>query len=127
MAFGALWMGLFNQLRVEWTINPQYSYGWGVPFLAAYLFWNRWKDRPQPQNGAWNRRFIVAAGFLALSLFPIRLVQEANPDWRLVSWAYSLVAVSLTLAAIWLSSGWGWGGILCRWLLFCWLFPGPRP
>ncbi len=108
LALAALWIGLFNQLRVEWTINPQYSYGWGVPFLAVCLFRNRWKDRPQPQNGPWSKGFIVAAGFLAMSLFPIRLVQEANPDWRLVSWAYSVVAVSLTLAALWLSGGGRW-------------------
>ncbi|HIG26290.1 MAG TPA: hypothetical protein EYQ50_00230 [Verrucomicrobiales bacterium] len=35
---GGLWLGLINQLRVEWTINLQYSYGWGVPFLSLYFF-----------------------------------------------------------------------------------------
>ena len=29
-----LWWVLIDDLRVEWTINPQYSYGWAVPSTA---------------------------------------------------------------------------------------------
>ena len=36
---GWLWAVLLNHLRVEWTLNPQYGYGWAVPFLCAYLLW----------------------------------------------------------------------------------------
>ncbi len=36
-----LWFVLINDLRVEWTVNPQYSYGWAVPFLCAFLVWQR--------------------------------------------------------------------------------------
>jgi exosortase len=37
---------------------------------------------------------------LALLYLPIRLVEEATPEWRLVQWALALVAVGLTLCAI---------------------------
>ena len=36
-----LWFVLINDLRVEWTVNPQYSHGWAVPFLYAFLLWQR--------------------------------------------------------------------------------------
>src|SRR5204862_7725315 len=47
LALGALWFILCRQLSGEWSINEQYTYGWFVPFFAAYLFWLRWEDRPQ--------------------------------------------------------------------------------
>jgi len=42
------WCLLFNQLRVDWEVNPQYNYGWFVPLLALGLFWQRWLTRPHP-------------------------------------------------------------------------------
>src|ERR1035437_10249537 len=38
---GFLWTILINHLRIEWTLNPQYGYGWAVPFLCLYLIWQR--------------------------------------------------------------------------------------
>ena len=38
---GLLWLLLFNELRMVWSVNPQYSYGWSVPLLALGLFWRR--------------------------------------------------------------------------------------
>src|SRR3954462_6861676 len=37
---------IFNQQRLEWTVNAVYSYGWAVPALALFLFWERWRRRP---------------------------------------------------------------------------------
>ena len=37
----ALWLWLFFHLHVEWTLNPQYNYGWAVPFLCAFLIWKK--------------------------------------------------------------------------------------
>jgi exosortase len=108
VAIGALWAGLINQLRVDWSINPQYAYGWGVPFLAAYLFWKRWEDRPEPQPVPVGAGQLLCFSFLLLCLAPIRLVQEANPDWRLVSWSYTIVAVGLTLQALAFAGGRPW-------------------
>ena len=47
-ALGLLWFVFLQHLSSEWSLNDQYSYGWFVPFFAAYLFWLRWPDRPAP-------------------------------------------------------------------------------
>src|SRR5208283_4192598 len=41
VVFGFLWFTLINRLRIAWTNEPQYSYGWAVPFLCLYLAWER--------------------------------------------------------------------------------------
>jgi len=41
LALGALWFVCCRHLSEEWRFNEQYSYGWFVPFFAAYLFWLR--------------------------------------------------------------------------------------
>src|SRR5436305_6135820 len=46
IALAALWFVLCRHLSGEWSVNEQYSYGWFVPFFAAFLFWLRWEDRP---------------------------------------------------------------------------------
>jgi len=102
---GALWFLLVRQLQVEWSLNPQYSYGWSVPFLMLYLLWGRWQTRPAPEPARGSRAALVIAGLLMLSLLPLRLVQEANPEWRLLSWAFALQTVGFTLTAVWFAAG----------------------
>ena len=112
-----LWFICFRHLSAEWSYNEQYSYGWFVPFFAAYLFWLRWEDRPQPlpaaepRNSKLEIRNVVAIGSATVALlllFPIRLIEVANPDWRSVSWIHTVVAVSLTLLILWRIGGVGW-------------------
>src|SRR2546423_15038428 len=84
--FLLVWVELVSRLRFEWSINPQYGYGWTVPFLAAYLFWRRSENAPPAAPP--NFRFLCGALIIASAvlLIPIRLIQEASPDWRLLSW-----------------------------------------
>jgi exosortase len=44
---------------------------------------------------------------LALGYAPTRLVQEASPEWRVVTWAHALEVVLLTL--LWVRQAWGTG------------------
>lgn len=107
-AFSVLWLEVVSRLRFEWSVNPQYGYGWTVPFLAAFIFWRRWQNAPAAERPATHLlpfALIIAA---ALSLPPIRLIQEANPDWRILSWAMALAAVVVSLAAIYLAGGLPW-------------------
>jgi exosortase len=106
--FGLLWLETINHLKGEWSFNPQYAYGWGVPFLALYLFWRRWSTRPAPARPGqrlWPTALVI---FCALIFFPIRFLSEANPDWRLLSWAFSVVAVLITANCIFLAGGKPW-------------------
>jgi exosortase len=43
LPFGYLWFRLINNLRPEWATNPQYSYGWVVPFLCVAFLLQRWQ------------------------------------------------------------------------------------
>jgi exosortase len=105
---GLLWFEAIRQLRPEWSFNPQYSYGWSVPFLALYLFWRRWPTRPSPEPPDSRVPAIASIFILALLIFPIRFVAEANPDWRLLSWALACVAVTVSVLWVFLFGGWRW-------------------
>ena len=114
-----LWFVLINDLRIEWTVNPQYSYGWAVPFLCLFILWQRLRKSAvigqKAEDGISGLRSPVSglqspvSGFkfplfsfclLALLYAPTRLVEEANPGWRLTSWALALETIGLTLPLI---------------------------
>jgi exosortase len=106
--FALVWVELISRLRFEWSINPQYGYGWTVPFLAAYIFWRRYQSAPSPSPPDLRifARLLIVLG--ALFLLPIRLIQEANPDWRLLSWVMALSAAVITAGGIYLFGGMRW-------------------
>jgi exosortase len=103
-----LWVEIVSRLRFEWSINPQYNYGWTVPFLAAFLFWRRAQRLPEPSTPMLRPLVIAAIIGAVVFLIPMRLVQEANPDWRLLSWGMAGVAVVVSLGAVYLSGGLRW-------------------
>jgi exosortase len=106
---GLLWLWLFGHLRVEWTLNPQYNFAWGVPFLALLLFYFRWQRRPGPGLGAQNNAMItVSMAFTLALLFPIRVIEEANPDWRLLSWVLALCVIDFSLLSLLRAGGARW-------------------
>jgi exosortase len=106
--FAFLWFELINHLKSEWSLNPQYGYGWSVPFLAIYLIWKRWPERP-PSSPPESRTLpLLLTLFCAALLLPIRFVAEANPDWRLLSWLLALVVVVLSLGMVFLAGGRPW-------------------
>lgn len=105
---GALWLFAVRQLRFEWTLNPQYTYGWTVPFLAAYLFAERWKRRPPAQPPHSRLGLGLTVIVLALLLLPVRLMEESAPDWRFVGWALGGVCVAISLATVYFAGGKAW-------------------
>src|SRR5260370_12679797 len=128
--FVALWLILWRQLSGEWSVNDQYSYGWFVPFFAALLFWLRWEDAPKARavsgqrpavsdQGTNNREPItnnskadaIAIGIAIVALlllFPIRVFEIANPDWRPLNWLHAFCVVTITLAFLWWIGGTPW-------------------
>jgi exosortase len=116
LALACLWLRLINHLRIEWTVNEQYAYGWAVPFLCVYLLGRRWKSGDKNQKSEIKGQ--AATGrltsdlrpltsrprsaptvllLLALAFIFIRWIEEANPDWRLMSWALALEVIAFTL------------------------------
>src|SRR3954463_8398741 len=106
--FALVWLEVVARLRFEWSINPQYGYGWAVPVLAAYIFWRRWQSAPAPAAPRASTFWIALIILPALFLLPVRLIQEANPDWRLLSWAMAICAALISGAGVYLSGGAKW-------------------
>ncbi len=101
-----LWFILIDHLRVEWTLNPQYSYGAVVPFLCLYLLWRRSRGA----EGGGRREIPVSIVYVLVALCalfyaPTRLIQLANPDWRLVSWMLAIEVIGFTLLMIYFAYG----------------------
>jgi exosortase len=109
LALGTLWFLLCRQLSGEWSVNEQYSYGWFVPFFAAFLFWLRWEDRGETRNAECGTGIAIGIAIAALMvLVPVRLFEVANPDWRPVDWVHTAAVVALTLTVIWFGGGMKW-------------------
>ena len=108
----AAWIALWDRLRIDWSVNDQYAYGWFVPPLAIALFALRWRDQPvpRPSTGVSKWALALAAGVGLALLLPIRLIEEPNGDWRLTEWIHALVLVGVTLATLGWCGGrrWAW-------------------
>ena len=105
--FGALWFLLIKHLSLYWVADPQYSFGWFGPAICAYLFFIRWITRPlaEPASSTAAKWFFWIA---ALAFLPTWLVEQPNPDWRLLSWLLALEIVILSLCAIYFVGGKSW-------------------
>ena len=103
-----LWSEVVKHLSADWSLNPQYSYGWAVPFLSIFLLWQRWPERPSPQPPRARTLPLSIIFFCAFLFLPIRFVAEANPDWRLLSWALALAAVTISICFLLLAGGASW-------------------
>jgi exosortase len=116
---GVLWLLIFNQQRLEWTVNVVYSYGWAVPVLALYLLWERWPGRPPAQAPHATRRLLGLAALLLLAYLPVRVIQEANPDWVKINWTLALLGAGLSFLAFAAVGGVRYARHFSFALLFC--------
>jgi len=105
---GLVWWPSLARFSIEWSVNAQYHYGWAVPFLSAYLLFERYSSRPPlvPPANRWPALILVL--LFALPHFPLRVIGEPNTDWRMVSWIMAGIAMGLTFCAFYLYGGWRW-------------------
>jgi exosortase len=94
------WLLLFIRIHTEWIVNDLYAYGWAVPFLAMYLFAERWRDRPAPAADRPPSLWLVVPVLLLLAYLPLRVVNEANPDWVKINVAMTCVVAGFSLCAL---------------------------
>ena len=97
LALGGCWAFAVWQLKGEWSLNPQYAYGWITAPLALFLFWRDSEQDPQPTKHTPRTLWVLGAPAV-LALLPLWVVREANPDWRLLNWAFFLCAATPTIA-----------------------------
>ncbi len=104
----ALWLWLAWHLHFEWSLNAQYNYGWAVPFLGLFLFYLRWQQRPAAERPSFGSGSVLIRCAILAVLFPVRVVEEANPDWRLLGWGLALLVAAYSLATIYELGGRKW-------------------
>ncbi len=93
-------------LSATWSVAPDLGHAWVVPILMAYLWWERWHERPHPESRIviWPVWWTATLAFLALHLF-IRLFLTPFPLWPAALLAYTLLLAGSVLAAAWLVAG----------------------
>jgi len=94
------WVLLFIRIHTEWIVNDLYAYGWAVPFLAIFLFAERWRDRPAPASSRPPALWLIAPAALLLAYLPLRVINEANPDWVKVNFYLTCLVAGLSFCAL---------------------------
>ncbi|MBV8900847.1 MAG: exosortase/archaeosortase family protein, partial [Verrucomicrobia bacterium] len=117
MVAGYAWVLLLWHLSAFWRVLSDYEYGWAVPVLVFALLWRRKQALPPPQP---KPSAIAFSGVLlcTLLLLPLRVILDANLDWRPAVWALAAVVITLTLCAIYLAAGKPWLAALAFPVLF---------
>ncbi|MFT3782533.1 MAG: exosortase/archaeosortase family protein [Nibricoccus sp.] len=95
-----VWFMLFRRLHTEWIVNTLYSYGWFVPALAGYLFYERWRDRPPNAEKRPHPVWLIIPACFILAYAPIRIINEANPDWVKINFYFTGSVMLLSFAAL---------------------------
>src|SRR5438552_14003883 len=100
IVLGVYWLALIHQLGAQWSLYEQYNYGWSVPFLCAYLIWQRVHNSTSKVQSS---KFVASPSSFSLLLLcallytPTRFFHEANPVWRLTCLLWTLEIIGLTL------------------------------
>lgn len=98
---------LISQLSQFWRVDLEYSFGWLVPVLSAYLFLRQWRSRPEPGVARSAAAKWIYGGVTCL-LLPTWVITQPNPDWRLLSWLLAAETVTLSLCALYFLGGRPW-------------------
>lgn len=103
---GSLAAAWLLPLSRAWEIAPDLGHAWVAPLLIAYLYWERWDERPSPRatpplRASWwllATALVAAHGALRVFLTPF-------PVWPAVLGAFTATLAAAALAGSWLLGG----------------------
>jgi exosortase len=101
----ALVVLLLVPLGTAWKLAPDLGHGWAAPLLMAYLWWERWNERPALHAGRPRAVLWFAAAAAGAAALPLRLLLTPFSLWPALIWVYVLLLVGLGLAAAGLLAG----------------------
>jgi exosortase len=87
------WVLLVVHLSSLWSVDPQYSFGRVVPFMAIFFYWQRWRTCRATPVGSRQRWAVIGSISAAVVLAAAWFVHEAVPDWSVVNWIFALAVV----------------------------------
>lgn len=105
-------------LMTEWWEKEEYSHGYMIPFVAAFLLWQRLNRLPEASRngGSW-----FGFGFLVAGL-AVFVLGELSALYTLIQYGFLLSLFGIALAFF------GWGGMRLLWVVFAYLiFMIPLP
>lgn len=104
-------------LMVQWWDKEEYSHGYMIPAVAAYLLWQRLNNLPSvSERGAWAGFGFLVAGLAAF------LLGELSALYTMIQYGFLLSLFGIAL------SFFGWAGIRLIWVVFVYLiFMIPLP
>lgn len=98
----------FAPVSVTWANEANYSFGWWIPFVSMFLFFERWPTRPPRAPGTFSKVLIPLLALWAALLLGLRLAGEADPNWRPGLWIITSLYIAALFAWLWLYGGKGW-------------------
>ena len=114
---GYPWVLLLWHLSVFWRVLQDYEYGWAVPPLLVLLLLRRRKrlQAAQPTNELLS---LVGIALCVAALLPLRIILDANLDWRIGMWTLAAITIAITLLTVNVIGGKAWVKILAFPILF---------
>jgi exosortase len=95
-------------LAYAWSYVENYSFGWWVPPLAAFVFFERWSTRPAPEPTGHKPRWIrFILGWAVLFLF-FRLALETSLSSRPLLFCCAALYVVAVIYWLWIYGGRAW-------------------
>lgn len=108
LVIGLIWWPALSRASIQWSLSPQYYYGWAVPLLAAYLLYERFGARVVGTPIRSSGLVIGVVAFVAVFQLPLRLLGEANSTSGLISWVMAMIAVVVSAGVLLLAGGRCW-------------------
>lgn len=107
---GLLWAQLALALAPSWQDGTYYSYGWLVLGACVLFYQMRRRDLPPPlpapsRPAIATATLIIFLAAVVLLTVALRLIQGANPFWRLLLWTQGLSTLLATAALLAFTDG----------------------